>query len=133
MNKSDQLDRVRRNPWMEKFQLENYIKENQFYNQFYVSSLVNNYDNKEERERESFLSNQSVDIESPLKSMLTTIIQFKDLKEKLLAMTQIQINKNPSIKVFTDNSLCSNSKSIIEEDNIDKKRNKSKRSNCLIS
>jgi hypothetical protein len=130
INKCDQIDRVRRTPWMEKFQLENYIKENQFFNHFFVT-FHRNDSNSLEQGRESFLSNQSVDAESPLKSMIKTLIQFKDLKEKLINMSNEQINKIRAVKIYLDKSN-NNSNYLDEGESRDKKRKKSKSSNCLI-
>jgi hypothetical protein len=129
INKCDQLDRVKRSPWMEKLQLENYIKENQFYNHFLVTSERNS--NMLEPYSDSFLSNLSVNAESTLRSMIKTILQFKDLKEKLLNMSAVQVCKNKTDKSLSDSSY-NNSSYSRDDIQIDLKQNKSKSSHCLI-
>jgi ribosome biogenesis GTPase A len=97
INKCDLLDRSERRPWLEKFQMENYISENQFFRFYYISTSK---DNKMEiRETlQSSLSNSSVEIDHPLKEMIKTILNFKDLREKF-------IGRKDSIKISRTNSL----------------------------
>jgi hypothetical protein len=105
INKCDQLDRSERRPWMEKFQLENYINENQFYRHYYVSAKK---DMKQEfRETlQTTISTSSVDIEHPLKEMVKTVFSFKDLREKFMGKNRDNIkasSRNVSLRSMTNN------------------------------
>jgi len=97
INKCDKMERVKRRPWVEKVQLDNYIRENQFYNNFFISA-ENIHDN-----RESCISNQSVDVESPLREMIKTLMQFPDIKEKLIEGNIIENKKQTNLQAAQAN------------------------------
>jgi hypothetical protein len=89
------MDRSERRPWLEKFQLENYISENQFFKHFYISTNkeLNNY-----RETlQTSISNVSVEIENPMKEMLKTVLSFKDLRERFIGKKDIKTSRQTSI------------------------------------
>lgn len=130
INKCDVLDRVRRSPWMDKMQLENYVKENQFYSHSFLSSQ-NNLSNIDPHLSDSVMTNKSVDAETPLKNMIKTILQFRDLKEKLIHMSAEMVCKIKTEKTLSDISL-NNSCYSRNESEIDFKNNKSKSSKCFI-
>jgi hypothetical protein len=126
INKCDQIDRIKRRNWMEKNQMEAYIKENQFYEHFFVRS---NSRNSVEYEldylnRESMMTNISVDPESPLKCMIWALMKFRDLKEKIVAISST--NKKQT------RSSCDDSTYIGDEDFMDKHKDKSTSGNCSI-
>lgn len=133
INKCDLIERCKRSPWLEKIQIENYVKENQFYSNYFTSTT-----NSAELNRESILSCQSVEVEFPLKDMIKTIIQFRDLKEKLLfnkGTLKIISNKLNYNKESTNNSTTSHQSDIcLNRD--DKKtknlRDKYKGESCII-
>jgi hypothetical protein len=90
INKCDKIDRTRRTPWLEKIQIETYIQENQFYNHFFISAEGKN----DLRDTiQSSVSNKSVDINSPLTDIIKTIMNFKDIKEKLINTSRNKISK----------------------------------------
>jgi hypothetical protein len=84
INKCDKIDRVKRRPWLEKIQIENYITENQYYNHFFISATNELKDTRDTLQ--STLSTSSVDVESPLRDIIKTILNFKDLRDKLLGI-----------------------------------------------
>ena len=127
INKCDQIDRVKRTPWMEKSQLDNYLKENQYFNNFFVS----NFNDIQELNKEQILSDKIVDFGWTLKCMINTLFQFKDLKEKLINMTSIQISKIKENKVQSDNSF--DASSVNDDVRVaDRKKKNSKNGKCLI-
>jgi hypothetical protein len=90
------LERSERRPWLEKFQLENYISENQFFKHYYISTSKG--DKKEYRDTvQTAVSFMSVDIEHPLKEMIKTVFNFKDIREKFLGKKDVK-SRNHSIK-----------------------------------
>lgn len=137
INKCDKIERVKRSPWLEKIQLENYVRENQFFNHFFISA-----ESTGEINRESSLSNKSVDIESPLKEMTRTILQFKDIKDKIIAGSKLSSTNNLKIsftktntketKLSTNSSSNNSNNSTIKshQSNGNKRTDKSK--NCYI-
>ena len=130
INKFDKLDRMKRSPSIDKSQLENYVKENQFYSHSFLSSQ-NNLTTVEQHLSDSVLTNHSVDAETPLKNMIKTILQFRDLKEKLINISsEIALKIKPE-KPLTDSSF-NNSCYSRNESEINFKNNKSKSSKCLI-
>ncbi len=96
INKSDEIDRGEKSPWLESGHIKSYVDENQFFKSFYISSK-----NDKDGLRESTLSNQSVDIDMPLKEMIRTIFMFKDIKEAILKSSNINTNKQALIKSNT--------------------------------
>lgn len=125
INKCDKIERVKRSPWLEKVKIENYIQENQFYSHFFISA-----EPKDSRETiQSSLSNQSVDIESPIKEMIKSILQFKDLKEKI-----IMNNNQQKIKYTKTNTNQSNKTANTKHTESSEKSAKSikKDKNCCI-
>ena len=94
INKCDKIERANRRPWLEKIQVDNYVKENQFFDRFFISTEMNG-----EITRESKTSTASVDVESPLKAMIRTILQFKDIKEKLLNQNKNANMNNSKLKI----------------------------------
>jgi len=115
---------------MDKMQLENYVKENQFYSHSFLSSQ-NNLSNIDPHLSDSVMTNKSVDAETPLKNMIKTILQFRDLKEKLIHMSAEMVCKIKTEKTLSDISL-NNSCYSRNESEIDFKNNKSKSSKCFI-
>ncbi len=100
INKCDRLERVKRSPWVEKVQLDSFIKENQFFNNFFISAETHTRESNI-----SNISNQSVDIESPFKSMIQSIMQFKDIKEKLISKrNSIILCDNLNLKTDSEKS-----------------------------
>ena len=96
INKCDLLDRSERRPWLEKFQLENYIMENQFFKHYYITTSRDM--KKEYRETaQTAMSYMSVDIEHPLKEMIKTVFNFKDIREKFLGKKENK-SRNQSFK-----------------------------------
>lgn len=131
INKCDKIERVKRSPWLEKIQLENYVTENQFFNHFFISAEKTSDSN-----RESSLSNQSVDVDSPLREMMRTIFQFKDIKEKILSSSKKSSTENHNIltKTNTKETKMTNQSSNSEFSNIefDKSKKDKKDKNCFI-
>jgi hypothetical protein len=130
INKCEKLDGMGRSPWMDKMELENYVKENQFYSHSFLSSQ-NNLTTLDLHLRDSVITNQSVDAETPLKNMIKIILQFRDLKEKL-----IYISEEMACKIKTEKTLCdssfNNSCYSRNESEINFKNNNSRSSKCLI-
>ena len=134
INKCDLIERVKRSPWLEKIQLENYVRENQFFNHFFISA-----ENIREKNRDSTLSSVSVEIESPLKDIIRTILQFRDLKDKLLLTKGnskvVNLKTNNNFKESNNNSTSSHQTDISykKEDKKDKKSKKDRRDgSCSI-
>jgi hypothetical protein len=133
INKCDLIERCKRSPWLEKIQIENYVKENQFFNFYFTSAAKGG-----ELNRDSSLSCQSVEVESPLKDMIRSILQFRDLKEKILSnrvTCKIVSSKTNFIKESTNNSTTSNQSDISfkrEDKKKNKSRDKNKGESCII-
>jgi len=125
INKCNQIDYVRKSPWMEKSQLDTYLKENQFFDNFFVS-------NQQDLTREQILSNQIVEFEVPLRSMVNTLFKFKDLKEKFIEMNAIQNSKVKENRNHSDSSFSNRSSLYDDPCVVDKKRKKSKTGLCVI-
>jgi hypothetical protein len=125
INKCNQIDNMRKTPWIEKSQLDTYVKENQFFDNFFVS-------NQAELTREQIFSNQLVDFEVPLKCMINSLFKFKDLKEKFINMTAIQNSKDKDNKIITDSSYSNTSSLYGDLRVVDKKRKNSKTGLCVI-
>lgn len=83
INKCDKIARNERRPWLEKIQIDNYVTENQFCNYFFISCEGDNSNTRETLQ--SSLSTNSVEIDSPFKEMIKTIMTFKDIRDKLLS------------------------------------------------
>jgi hypothetical protein len=80
INKFDVIEIVKNCPWVAKLQIDNYVAENQFIGNYNISSIdLINID------RESNISNPSVEVNSPLNDMIRFIFQFKDIKEKFMS------------------------------------------------
>lgn len=125
INKYDLKEREEKRPWLDKETIENYVRENQFIHHFLVSSI----ESRELNNRESLKSNESVEIESPLKDMIKTIMMFKDIKEKFLNNSIKQNSSKSNSKEVNSSSSSSNkSKSESKKINKDNKDNK----NCSI-
>lgn len=110
---------------MEKSQLDTYLKENQFFDNFFVS-------NQQDLTREQILSNQIVEFEVPLRSMVNTLFKFKDLKEKFIEMNAIQNSKVKENRNHSDSSFSNRSSLYDDPCVVDKKRKKSKTGLCVI-
>jgi hypothetical protein len=128
INKCDLKEIDEKRPWLDKETIENYVKENQFINHFLVSSKESK-DGNNYSYRESLKSNESVEVDFPLKDMIKTIFQFKDLKEKF-------INQNKSVNNGKHNSSKLVSKDTNSSLTSGKSQNDSKKSkkekNCSI-
>jgi hypothetical protein len=133
INKCDLIERCKISPWLEKIQIENYVKENQFYNNYFTSTT-----NRADINRDSSVSFQSVEVECPFKDMIRTILQFKDLKEKLFSNKETlkMISSKSNYNKESTNHSTSSNQSEISSKRDDKKannsRDKNKGESCII-
>jgi hypothetical protein len=128
INKCDLKEKDEKRPWLDKEQIENYARENQFVNHFLISSKESK-DSCNYSYRESLKSIESVDVDFPLKDIIKTIFQFKDLKEKFF-------NHNKSVNYGKNNNSKINSKDINNSLTSSKSQNETKKNkqdkNCSI-
>ena len=119
INKSDEVDRMDRSPWLESNQIKNYVDENQFFKSFYISSV----DRDSLRIRESSLSNQSVELDHPIKEIIKTIFQFQDIKDQILKGSKSDVNSK--VQLSRSNTTVKLNKSGSNDENV-------KSSKCYI-
>ena len=119
INKSDEVDRMDRSPWLESNQIKNYVDENQFFKSFYISSV----DRDSLRIRESSLSNQSVELDHPIKEIIKTIFQFHDIKDQILKGSKSDVNSK--VQLSRSNTTVKLNKSGSNDENV-------KSSKCYI-